>query len=118
MPDRNGGSAALGGWVGGAAIGGRAGVTRRGPRDGEVPPEPLAGVRPLGTLLDPDVRDHRQADEQRRVLGLPPTRSIRTGSRWTTFTKLPVAFCGGSSDQRWPRPGAEAGDPAPEDPPG
>jgi hypothetical protein len=30
--------------------------------------------------------------------------SMRTGSRRTISTKLPVAFCGGSSDSVWPVP--------------
>ena len=29
---------------------------------------------------------------------------MRTGSRWTIFTKLPVAFCGGSRARVWPVP--------------
>ncbi len=43
----------------------------------------------------------------RKVCGLPipfPSRWIRTGTRWTTFTQLPVAFSGGRSEKRAPVP--------------
>ena len=43
----------------------------------------------------------------RSVCGLPipfPSRWIRTGTRWTTFTQLPVAFSGGKSEKRAPVP--------------
>jgi len=43
----------------------------------------------------------------RSVCGLPipfPSRWILTGTRWTTFTQLPVAFSGGRSEKRAPVP--------------
>ena len=43
----------------------------------------------------------------RSVWGLPnwpASRRIFTGRRWTTFTQLPVAFSGGSSEKRAPVP--------------
>src|SRR5439155_331325 len=43
------------------------------------------------------------------VCGLPTTfgsRRIFTGTRWTTFTQLPVAFSGGSREKRAPVPAA------------
>ena len=47
----------------------------------------------------------------RSVCGLPASfesRRIFTGRRWTTFTQLPVAFSGGSSENRAPVPAALA----------
>src|SRR5882724_12127523 len=45
----------------------------------------------------------------RSVCGLPNSlgfRRIFTGTRWTTFTQLLVAFSGGSSEKRAPVPAA------------
>ena len=33
------------------------------------------------------------------------SKAIRTGRRWTTFTQLPVAFCGGRGENAAPVPG-------------
>ena len=65
----------------------------------------VAGVRPRRRLLVVHVGGRPTG---RRTGGPCRGRSrsarSRTGSRWTIFTKLPVAFCGGSRDSVWPVP--------------
>ena len=75
--------------------------------DGDGPAEPAAGVRAGRLGLDVDLGNRptcRPEAGPRRGLG--SVRSIRTGMRWTTLTKLPVAFSGGSIDEAAPVAGA------------
>ena len=91
---------------------GRPGRRRRRRRRGRLAGRPGSGSGasarrpgPVGVVL---VTDVRRRPTGRRTAGRRPgsasASSIRTGSRWTTLTKLPVAFSGGSSARVEPVP--------------